>query len=100
MHGSRSKIPRRKSCPYIYDVKFLALLGDPYIYGIRMLRVKFVHVSVPGCHPQGFFQIKGSTRRPLWDDENIEILKDKIEKHKITKLWFQNIVTAFIGISW
>jgi hypothetical protein len=32
MHGSRSKIPSKKSRPYIYDVKFLALLGDPYIY--------------------------------------------------------------------
>jgi hypothetical protein len=32
MHGSRSKIPSKKSRPYIYDVKFLALLGTPYIY--------------------------------------------------------------------
>jgi hypothetical protein len=32
----KSKIPSKKSCPYIYiyihDVKFLALLGVPYIY--------------------------------------------------------------------
>jgi hypothetical protein len=34
MHGSRSKIPSKKSRPYIYDVKFLALLGAPYIYMI------------------------------------------------------------------
>jgi hypothetical protein len=39
MHGSRSKIPSQKSRPYIYDVKFLALLGAPYIYDISMLRV-------------------------------------------------------------
>jgi hypothetical protein len=32
MHGSRSKILGKKSRPYIYDVKFLALLGAPYIY--------------------------------------------------------------------
>jgi hypothetical protein len=32
MHSSRSKIPSKKSRPYIYDVKFLALLGAPYIY--------------------------------------------------------------------
>jgi hypothetical protein len=40
MHGSRSKIPSKKSCPYIYDVKFLALLEAPYIYDISRLRVK------------------------------------------------------------
>jgi hypothetical protein len=28
-----------KSRPYIYDVKFLALLGAPYIYDISRLRV-------------------------------------------------------------
>jgi hypothetical protein len=32
MHGSRSKIPSKHSRPYIYNVKFLALLGAPYIY--------------------------------------------------------------------
>jgi hypothetical protein len=31
MHGSRSKIPSKKSRPYTY-IKILALLGDPYIY--------------------------------------------------------------------
>jgi hypothetical protein len=46
MHGSRSKIPSKKSRPYIYDVKFLALLGAPYVYDIRRLRVNFHH-SVP-----------------------------------------------------
>jgi hypothetical protein len=41
MHGSRSKISSKKSRVYIYiyDVKFLALLGAPYIY-ISRLRVK------------------------------------------------------------
>jgi hypothetical protein len=32
MHGSRSEIPGKKPRTYIYDVKFLALLGAPYIY--------------------------------------------------------------------
>jgi hypothetical protein len=40
MHGSRSKIPSKKSRPYIYDVKFLALLGAPYTYDIGRVRVK------------------------------------------------------------
>jgi hypothetical protein len=40
MHGSRSKIPNKKSRPYIYNVKFLALLGASYIYDIGRLRVK------------------------------------------------------------
>jgi hypothetical protein len=44
MRGSRSKIPSKKFRPYvyiyIYDVKFLALLGAPYIYNISRLRVK------------------------------------------------------------
>jgi hypothetical protein len=40
MHGSRSKITSKKSCLYIYKcVKFLALLGAPYIYDISRLRV-------------------------------------------------------------
>jgi hypothetical protein len=39
MHSSRSKIPSKKSRPYIYDVKFQALLGAPYIYDISRLRV-------------------------------------------------------------
>jgi hypothetical protein len=38
MHGARSKIPSKKSRPYIY-VKFLALLGAPHLYDISMLRV-------------------------------------------------------------
>jgi hypothetical protein len=40
MHGSRSKVSNKKSRPYIYDIKFLALLGAPYIYDISRLRVK------------------------------------------------------------
>jgi hypothetical protein len=38
MYGSRGKIPRKKSRPYIY-VKFLALLGATYIYEISRQRV-------------------------------------------------------------
>jgi hypothetical protein len=38
MHCSRSKIPNKKSRPYIY-VNFLALLGAPYICDISRLRV-------------------------------------------------------------
>jgi hypothetical protein len=41
---SKSKIPSKKSYPYIYiyiyDVKFLALLGAAYLYDISRLRVK------------------------------------------------------------
>jgi hypothetical protein len=43
MQSSRSKIPSKKSRPYIHDVKFLALLGAPYIYDISRLRVNFVN---------------------------------------------------------
>jgi hypothetical protein len=39
MHCSRSKIPSKKSHPYIY-VKFLALLEAPFICDISRLRVK------------------------------------------------------------
>jgi hypothetical protein len=46
MHGSRSKIPSKKFRPYIYDVKFLALLGAPFIHDISRLRVKELEVSV------------------------------------------------------
>jgi hypothetical protein len=45
MYGSRSKIPRKKSRPYIYDVKFLALLGAPHIYDISRLRVNSQQIS-------------------------------------------------------
>jgi hypothetical protein len=52
MHGSRSKIPSKKSCPYIHDVKFLALLGAPYIYDISRLRVKgFKTNRINECGP-------------------------------------------------
>jgi hypothetical protein len=43
IHGSRSKIPSKKHRPYIYDVKFLALLGAPYIYDISRLGLKDVN---------------------------------------------------------
>jgi hypothetical protein len=39
MHGSRTKTPIKISFIYIYDVKFLALLGASYIYDISRLRV-------------------------------------------------------------
>jgi hypothetical protein len=42
--GSRSKIPSKKSRPIIYDVKFLALLGAPYIHDVSRLRVNVVHI--------------------------------------------------------
>jgi hypothetical protein len=44
VRGSRSKIPSKKSRPYIYihDVKFLALLAAPYIHDISRLRVKML----------------------------------------------------------
>jgi hypothetical protein len=53
MNGSRSKIPTKNFRPYIYDVKFLALLGAPhthththiyiYIYDLSKLRVKYMY---------------------------------------------------------
>jgi hypothetical protein len=52
MHGSRSKIPS-KNLIYIYiytHVKFLALLGAPYIYDISRLRVKPITVQHPLGH--------------------------------------------------
>jgi hypothetical protein len=46
MYGSRSKIRSKNFRPYIYDVKFLPLLGAPYIYNISRLRVNsMVRVS-------------------------------------------------------
>jgi hypothetical protein len=63
MHGSRSKIPSKKSRPYIYDVKFLALLGAPYIYiyiyththDISRLRVTHgtIRMWIGRCTPRG-----------------------------------------------
>jgi hypothetical protein len=41
MHFSRSKITVKKSRPYIYDVKFLALLGATYIYDISSVRFNY-----------------------------------------------------------
>jgi hypothetical protein len=49
MHGLRSKIHSKKiSSIYIYDVKFLALLGAAYIYDISRLRVKPYTVKMRG----------------------------------------------------
>jgi hypothetical protein len=54
MPGSRSKIPSKKSRPYIHDVKFGALVGAPYIYEISRLRAKgFIYLS-------SFFVIKST----------------------------------------
>jgi hypothetical protein len=50
MHGSRSKFPSKKSHPYIYDVKFMALLGTPYIYDISRLRVKDAQMDVVSAY--------------------------------------------------
>jgi hypothetical protein len=49
MYGSRSKIPSKNSLPYIYiyDVKFLDLLGAPYIYDISRLRVNSLLLLQP-----------------------------------------------------
>jgi hypothetical protein len=45
-HGSRSKIHSTKSRLYTYDVKFLTLLGAPYIYDISRLRVNLAQCGV------------------------------------------------------
>jgi hypothetical protein len=53
MHCSRSTIPSKKSHPYIYIyiyVKFLALLGAPFICDISRLRVN-IRSSTAICPP-------------------------------------------------
>jgi hypothetical protein len=55
MHGSRSKIPSKKSHPYKYNVKFLALLGAPYIYNISRLRVNSLYMFT--CFEHFFAQL-------------------------------------------
>jgi hypothetical protein len=55
IHATRSKIPSKKSRPYIYvcmyEVKFLALREAPYtpIYDINRIRVKrnYLYFSLP-----------------------------------------------------
>jgi hypothetical protein len=55
MHGSRSKIPSKKSHLYVYDVKFLALVGASYVYDIIRLRVNLKKIQpavillIPTC---------------------------------------------------
>jgi hypothetical protein len=68
MHGSRSKIPSKNLVHiYIYDVKFLALLGAPYIYihihDISRLRNK--RKITGGIEVTGR---RGKRRRKLLDD--------------------------------
>jgi hypothetical protein len=70
MHGSRSKILSKKSRPYIYDIKFLALLGAPYIYDISRLRVK--HHSIKAYRGMGILAKLGAllirkTFQPITD---------------------------------
>jgi hypothetical protein len=57
MHGSRSKIPSKKSRPYICDVKFLALLGAPYMYDISRLRVNFETLNFQIIYNRLFFVV-------------------------------------------
>jgi hypothetical protein len=60
MHGSRGKIPSKKSRPYIYDVTFLALLGAPYIYttlvglGLNISLIKSALQYVLTCYNGNF----------------------------------------------
>jgi hypothetical protein len=46
-HGPRSKTLSKKSRPYIYAMKFLDLLGAPYIFDISRLRVKNQGKAIP-----------------------------------------------------
>jgi hypothetical protein len=71
MHGSRSKIPSKQSRPYIYiyiyQVKFLALLGAPYTYDISRLKVNAGIKSLRATLPAetfllGISFLKGSLR--------------------------------------
>jgi hypothetical protein len=45
--SSRSKIPSKKSRPYIHVFKFLALLGASYIHDISRLRVNQLPTDTP-----------------------------------------------------
>ena len=68
MHDSRGKIPSKISRPYIYDVKFLALLRAPHIYDISRLRVKgswSLFGTVKGTIPDTIHKtfLKEGTRR-------------------------------------
>jgi hypothetical protein len=62
MHGSRRKVPSKKSRPYIYDVKFLALLGATYIYDISRLRVKFIHRLATGMQTAHRIQLSALSK--------------------------------------
>jgi hypothetical protein len=76
MHGSRSKIPSKKSRPYIYiyihtyiHIKFLALLVAPYIYDISRLRVKIslpLSLSTPCQRPHVKYRVPRSVRGLHW----------------------------------
>jgi hypothetical protein len=62
MHGSRSKIPSKISLPYIYDVKFLALLGASYIHDISRLRVNMKVALLFPVSPYSQLKIYGHVR--------------------------------------
>jgi hypothetical protein len=64
-----------------------------------MTNINLLHVSAPGCCPQGIFQITGiqaqhanlGMHRPHWNDYKIKILKYmKPGKHKITILLYKD----------
>jgi hypothetical protein len=68
MRGSRNKIPSKNSRPYIYiytHVKFLALLGAPYIYDISRLRVKDGH-ELTKLWRDGWYQECSRTLLVYW----------------------------------
>jgi hypothetical protein len=64
IRGSRSKIPNKKSRSYtrIYDVKFLVLLGAPYIYDISRLRVN----NMQEVHPMMYLLYKLNHQRLIF----------------------------------
>jgi hypothetical protein len=63
MHDSRSKIPSKKSRPYIHDVKFLALLGAPYIYDSSRLRIKRGNLGFHTASGEGISGPESKTER-------------------------------------
>jgi hypothetical protein len=73
MHGSRSKIPSKISRPYIYHVKFLAVLGAPYIYDISRLGVNILTVPLQIHLPSSSYLSFSASNcfRPSWLQSNI-----------------------------
>jgi hypothetical protein len=107
IHGSRSKIPSKITRPYIYEVKFLALLGAPYIYDVsrlrvnrRLLDIKRKVSQVFNNSPQGS-RLRGRPIGRWWSSVKTVLIQVKlqIEKLVINKSdWERSIKEAKVRI--